>query len=220
MQPSWQFDPLQDFLRVRPRLFGIAYRLLRNAAEAEDIVQDVWLRWHAADRSAVVDPPAFLATTTTRLAINLAHSARSRHETCIGPWLPEPADTRANPYLGAQRGEALQFAVSLLIEKLSPAERAAYVLREAFDYPYRQIAEVLRLAEANSRQLVARARQHIAARRRAPAPRAEQRRLLDAFLFAARRGDLAALEGLLASDGAVSPFFLRLTPRSASSRCP
>src|SRR3954454_17157243 len=128
--------------------------MLGSAVEAEDIVQDVWLRWQVTDRTVVVDPPAFLATTTTRLAINLAQSARSRHETYVGPWLPEPVDTSNDPQLGAERGEALGLAVLLLLEKLSPTERAAYVLQEAFDYQYRQIADVLQLAEANSRQLV------------------------------------------------------------------
>jgi RNA polymerase sigma factor (sigma-70 family) len=185
---------------MRPRLFGIAYRMLGSAAEAEDIVQDVWLRWQATDRSVVSDPPAFLATTATRLAINFAQSARSRHETYVGPWLPEPVDTSTDPQLGAERGEALEFAVLLLLEKLSPTERAAYVLREAFDYPYRQIAEILQLEEANTRQLVTRARQHITDGRRTPVSSTEQRRLLETFIAAAQKGDLAALEGLFASD--------------------
>ena len=193
-------DSLAQFIKVRPRLFGIAYRMLGSAAEAEDIVQDVWLRWQVTDRTVVLDPPAFLATTATRLAINLAQSARSRHEAYVGPWLPEPVDTSTDPQLGAERGEALEFAVLLLLEKLSPTERAAYVLREAFDYPYRQIAEILQLEEANTRQLVTRARQHISEGRRAPVSSAEQRRLLEVFIAAAQQGDLAALEGLLAAD--------------------
>jgi RNA polymerase sigma-70 factor (ECF subfamily) len=131
------------FTNLRPRLFGIAYRMLASATEAEDLVQEVWLRWQAYDRSAVVNPAAFLATTTTRLAINALRSARVRRETYIGPWLPEPVDTSADPYLGAERGEALEFAALLLMEKLTPSERAAYVLREAFDYPYGQIAGIL-----------------------------------------------------------------------------
>src|ERR1700736_3798958 len=100
-------DGLLAFVSVRPRLFGIAYRMLGSAAEAEDIVQDVWLRWQATDRNVVQHPPAFLATTTTRLAINHAQSAHSRRETYIGPWLPEPVDTRADPELGAEHGQAL-----------------------------------------------------------------------------------------------------------------
>src|SRR3954449_5973421 len=200
MEPQAHDESLAEFLKVRPRLFGIAYRMLGSAAEAEDIVQDVWLRWQATNRGVVVDPPAFLATTTTRLAINLAQSARSRHETYVGPWLPEPVDTSTDPQLGAERGEALGLAVLLLLEKLSPTERAAYVLREAFDYPYRQIADILQMDEANARQLVARARQHILDGRRTPVSSAEQRRLLETFIAAAQKGDMAALEGLFASD--------------------
>jgi len=193
-------DGLSDFVSVRPRLFGIAYRMLGSAVEAEDIVQDAWVRWQSTDRSVVRDAPAFLATTTTRLAINVAQSARWRSETCGGPWLPEPMDTRADPGIGAERGEALEFAVLILLEKLSPTERAAYVLREAFDYPHRQIAEILHLSEANTRQLVTRARKHISNGRHAPVSSVERHRLLNAFIAAAQKGDLSALEGLLASD--------------------
>jgi RNA polymerase sigma-70 factor (TIGR02957 family) len=193
-------DGLSTFAEVRPRLFGIAYRMLGSAAEAEDIVQDVWLRWQATNRSVVQNPPAFLATTTTRMCINFAQSAQSRRETYVGPWLPEPVDTSSDPALGAERGEALGLAVLLLLEKLSPTERAAYVLREAFDYSYRQIADVLQMGEANIRQLVSRARKHIADGRRTPVSSAEQRRLLDAFIGAAQKGDLVALEGLFARD--------------------
>jgi hypothetical protein len=113
---------------------------------------------------------------------------------------PGTGGYRHRPQLGAERGEALEFAVLLLLEKLSPTERAAYVLREAFDYPYRQISEILQLEEANARQLVTRARQHIADGRRTPVSSAEQRRFLEAFIAAAQKGDLAALEGLFASD--------------------
>lgn len=190
-------DAVSAFVSVRPRLFGIAYRILASAAEAEDIVQDVWLQWQTTDRSVILDPPAFLATITTRLAINLAQSARSRHETYIGSWLPEPVDTRDDPHLRAERGEALEFAVLLLLEKLSPPERAAYVLREAFDYSYRGIANVLKLTEANIRQLVSRARRHISDGRRATVSAGEQRRLLVAFIDAAQKGDTAALESCL-----------------------
>ena len=193
-------DGLSAFLRARPRLFGIAYRMLGSAAEAEDIVQDVWVRWQTTDRSPVRNPLAFLVAATTRLAINVLHSARARRETCAGSWLPEPVDTTTDPGLRAERGEALKFAVLLLLEKLSPTERAAYVLREAFNYPYREIADILRVEEANARQLVTRARGHVSGGRRASVSPAEQRRLLDAFVAAARTGDLARLESLFASD--------------------
>jgi len=193
-------EGLSAFISVRPRLFGIAYRMLGSAAEAEDIVQDVWLRWQSTNRSVIVNPAAYLATTTTRLCINAATCARVRREMYVGPWLPEPVDTSDDPRLGAERDEALKLAVLVLLEKLSPTERAAYVLREAFDYPYSEIAEILRTAEANTRQLVSRARRHVAEGRRTTVSSAEQGRLLDAFLDAARRGDMAALEDLFAED--------------------
>jgi RNA polymerase sigma-70 factor (ECF subfamily) len=174
--------------------------MLGSAVEAEDIVQDVWVRWQMADRSVVRDATAFLKKTATRLAINVMQSARSRRETYVGPWLADPADTSADPRLEAERGQALASGVLLLLEKLTPAERAAYILREAFDYPYRDIANVLRLEEANARQVVTRARQHVANGRRMPASSTEQRRLLDAFILAAQDGDVAGLEGLVASD--------------------
>jgi RNA polymerase sigma-70 factor (TIGR02957 family) len=188
------------FAGVRPRLFGIAYRMLGSAVEAEDLVQDVWLRWQTSDRSTVTNPAAYLATAITRLAINATQSARVRRETYIGPWLPEPVDTSADPHLGAERNEALEFAVLLVLERLSPTERAAYILREAFDYPYSQIAEILRASEAATRQWVSRARKRLVAERRNPVTGQEQRELLTAFVAAARMGDLAALEQLLADD--------------------
>lgn len=191
---------LSVFFSMRHRLFGIAYRMLGSAAEADDIVQDVWLRWQFTNRSIVQDPPAYLATTTTRLAMSLAQSARSRREAYVGTGLGEPIDTSADPQLGAERGEGLERAVLLLLEKLAPTERAAYILREAFDYSYEQIADVLHLTEDNARQRVSRARKHITDGRRRPVSSAEHRRLLDVFIAAARRGDLAALEGLFASD--------------------
>jgi RNA polymerase sigma-70 factor (ECF subfamily) len=193
-------DALSVFTAERPRLFGIAYRMLGCAVEAEDVVQDAWLRWQRVDRGDIRDAAAFLTIVTTRLSINVAQSARSRRQAYIGPWLPEPVDTSADPRLGAERGDALEFAVLRLLEALTPAERAAYVLREAFDYPYRQIAEILQLSEANARQLVTRARKHIAEGRRAPVHAAEQRRLLEAFMTAAQHGDVAGLEALFAED--------------------
>ncbi len=199
-QTSEHDDGLSAFTPVRPRLFGIAYRMLGSAAEAEDIVQDVWVRWQSTNRRAVENPPAYLATTTTRLCINLAQSAQSRHETYVGTWLPEPVDTSSDPESGAEHREALKLAVLVLLEKLSPTERAAYILREAFDYSYREIADILQMEEANIRQLASRARKHVADGRRTPASSGEQRRLLDAFIAAAQKGDMAALEGLFAED--------------------
>ena len=193
-------DGLSAFAPVRSRLFGIAYRMLGSAAEAEDVVQDVWMRWQSTNRSVVHDPPAYLATTATRLCINLTQSAHTRRETYIGTWLPEPVDTGSDPTVGAERCEALKLAVLMLLEKLSPTERAAYVLREAFDYSYDQIASILQMEEANVRQLVSRARKHIEDGRRTSVSSNEQRRFLEAFIAAAQKGDMTALERLFVED--------------------
>ncbi|QAY71034.1 RNA polymerase sigma factor SigJ [Xylanimonas protaetiae] len=196
-------DDVAAFLAIRPRLFGVAYRMLGSAAEADDVVQDAWLRWQRTDRSLVVNPAAFLTTATTRLAINALTSARARRETYVGPWFPEPVDTSADPFLGAERAEALDLAVLTLMEKLSPAERAAYVLREAFGYSHREVADALETSEANARQLARRARLALAADRpadRAAAPPERRRELLEAFVAAAHEGRVADLERLLARD--------------------
>jgi RNA polymerase sigma-70 factor (ECF subfamily) len=198
--PARTDDGLSAFVAARPRLLGIAHRMLGSTFDAEDIVQDVWLRWQATDRSVVRSVPAFLATTTIRLAINVVQSAHSRHEIPSEPWLPEPGDAKGDPGLEAERGEALERAVRLLLEKLSPTERAAYVLNEAFDYPYARIAGMLRVSHANARQIASRARRHLAAEGRRGGSSGEQRRLLDVFLLAAQTGELAALEKLLNAD--------------------
>jgi RNA polymerase sigma-70 factor (ECF subfamily) len=200
MEQVAQDDGLRTFFDVRPRLFGIAYRMLGSAAEAEDMMQDAWMRWQSTDRKGIHDAPAYLATITTRLAVNVRKSARSRREGYFETWLPEPVDTSADPGLGAQRGEALELAVLLLLERLAPTERAAYILREAFDYPYDEIGEILKVSEANARQLVTRARKHIAEGRRRRVDEVAQRRLLNAFIAASQKGELALLESLFASD--------------------
>lgn len=189
-----------SFQTVRPRLFGIAYRVLGNATEADDVVQDTWLRWQGTNRGEVRDAAAFLATTATRLAINVIQSARARRETNIGPRLVDAVDARADPLLDAERHEALELALRRLSQKLSPAERTAYLLREAFDYPYRQIADVLALTEANARQLVTRARRRLGGDHLRPVDATEQQHLLDAFVAAAQTGDLAALEHSLIAE--------------------
>jgi RNA polymerase sigma factor (sigma-70 family) len=195
-----------SFEAVRPRLFGIAYRTLESAADADDVVQDAWIRWHRTDRDQVRDAAAFLATTTKRLALNAAQSARARHETSIDPWHPEPVDVHGDPMLSAERRDALALALRTLMEKLSPSERAAYLLREAFDYPYRRISDVLATSEANARQLVTRARLRLVSEPRRQVSAAEQQRFLDAFVDAAETGDLTSLEQLLAVHvGASSP---------------
>jgi RNA polymerase sigma-70 factor (ECF subfamily) len=192
-------DGLPEFLRLRPRLFGVAYRMLGSAAEAEDIAQDVWLRWQTTDRSAVRNPAAFLITTAARLAINVLQSARARRETCVGAWLPEVVDTDSDPTAGVDRGETLRAAILRLLETLSPTERAGYVLREAFNYQYREIAGVLHVKEANARQIVTRARERVAGGRRTVATSTEASRLLNAIVAAASTGELALLESLFAT---------------------
>jgi RNA polymerase sigma-70 factor (ECF subfamily) len=189
-----------EFETVRPRLFGIAYRMLGTVAEAEDVVQDAWIRWQGTDRSQVRNPSAFLSTVITRLSINVSGSSRARRETYVGPWLPEPVLTENDPALGAERKEALEMGILLLLERLTPTERAVYLLREAFDYDFGAIAEVLETSEANARQLARRARAHLEehqSKRVAPAARD---RLLRAFFSAAQSGDLEQLEKVLAQD--------------------
>lgn len=185
---------------VRGRLFGIAYRVLGGAADAEDVVQDTWIRWHGVDQREVRDAPAFLATATTRVAINITESARARHETLGDAWLPEPIDVAADPAAGAERHDELALAIRALFEKLSATERAVYVLREGFDYPYREIAGVLKLSEANARQLLVRARARLGSERRRRCSRSAHRRLVAAFRTASETGDLERLEQLLTDE--------------------
>jgi RNA polymerase sigma-70 factor, ECF subfamily len=185
------------FLSARRRLFGIAYGILHSPLEAEDIVQDAWLRWQAADRTAVLNAEAFLVTTTTRLALNKAQSAWHRRETPAGSWLPECPESDLGPEEVLERGEALEDSMLLLLSKLTPAERAAYLLRNAFDYPYDRIAELFQFTNANCRQLVRRAGRRIASERRRPVSVIAQKRLVEAFLAAARDGNFARLEELL-----------------------
>ena len=199
------------FTEFRPQLFGIVYRMLGSAVEAEDVLQDTWIRWHTTDRTVVRNPHAFLTTTTTRIAINVLQSARSRHETYVGPRLPEPVDTSHDPALGAEQAEALDVAVLVLLERLTPTERAAYVLREAFDYAYADIADIVQLSQVAARQLVSRARRHIVSGRRSAVAAGKRRALLDAFVAAAA-GDLTGLERLFAADVASRADPVRVGP--------
>jgi RNA polymerase sigma factor (sigma-70 family) len=169
--------------------------------EAEDVLQEVWLRWHRVDRTTVIDVEAFLVTVTIRLAINVVQSARRRHETCVASWLgEEAADPDADPLTAAERGEAIELAVQLLLERLPPSERAAFVLREGFQYPYHQIAVTLHIGPANARQLVTRARARIAAGPRHSYSSTAHRRLLRAFAPASLVGELTGLEAVLVAD--------------------
>jgi RNA polymerase sigma-70 factor (ECF subfamily) len=181
-------------------MLAVAMRTLGSAAEAEDIVQDVWLRWQNVDRDGVRNAPAFLTTTTIRLAINRATVARTRHGTPLDFGLAELVDPQAGPGVLAERAQALEGALRLLLEKLSPLERAVYLLREAFNYGYPQIVRVVGVSEASSRQLMTRARKHLADGRRVSVGTTRLRRLAAAFLGATEQGDLAALEAVLAAD--------------------
>ena len=192
------------FEAVRPRLFGIAYRILGSAAEAEDVVQDTWIRWHRTDRCGVRNPAAFLTTAAARLAINVIDSARARHEAPGSAWLQEPVDRTADPSVCVERDEAVELAVHTLLERLTATELAVFVLREAFDYPYRQIADLLELSEANARQLLIRARGRLSVERRPPGNGIEQPHLRQAFATASQTGNLAPLERLLAGEATAS----------------
>jgi RNA polymerase sigma factor (sigma-70 family) len=188
-------DGLSIFLAVRPRLFGIACRVSGSAAEAEEIVQDTWVRWQRTDRSVVRDPAAFLATTTARLAINVIQLARSRRETASS--LSDPIDASVDHESRLEQSEALASGMLALLEKLRPTERAAFILREAFGYSYCKIADLLRLQEANARQLVSRAREHLSSRRKTVVSTGEHNRLIAVFIAAAQYGDVTPLEQLL-----------------------
>jgi RNA polymerase sigma-70 factor (ECF subfamily) len=191
---------LDAFQSMRRRLFGVAYRMLGSATEAEDVLQDVWLRWQATDRRAVQDADAFLFTIATRLSLTVAASARKRREVYVGPWLPEPVLTAEDPLLGAERTEALEMGVLLLLERLSPMERAVFLLREAFAYSFGDIAKILDITDGSARQHAFRARKHVSTPSAVHATTVQRDRLLKSFLQAAQSGDLEGLERLLADD--------------------
>lgn len=188
------------FMIHRPQLFTLARKILGNAPEAEDVVQETWLRWQRADRRGVTNPPGFLVTAASRLAINVLQSARSRHEAAVTPTLENAADGRIGPETTAERTEAVERSIHVLLERLTPAERGAYVLRKGFDYPYPEVADVLGLSAPNARQLVSRARARIRSAGRRPVSVDAHRRLVRAFLTAARAGEFTELETLLAAD--------------------
>ncbi|MGH8876651.1 MAG: RNA polymerase sigma-70 factor [Stackebrandtia sp.] len=195
---------LNVFESAKPRLFGIAYRLLGSASEAEDAVQDAFLRWNDADRDRVREPLAWLTKVLTNLCLNRLTSARARREEYVGPWLPEPvltADGTLGPLETVEQRESVSSAMLLLLERLTPPERAAFILREAFGYGHREIAGILEVTEAASQQLYHRAHRHVERdRSRFRATEAQSRRMIERFLDAARGGDLSALENLLASE--------------------
>jgi RNA polymerase sigma-70 factor (TIGR02957 family) len=198
--------PLELFQEQRGRLFGIAYRMLGTVTEAEEILQEAWLRWQGAARSEVYNPAAFLAKTVTNLCLTHLTTARARRETYVGEWLPEPVLTGAalddlGPLDLTEQRDSVSFALLLLLERLTPAERAAYVLREAFAYSHREVADLIGTTEPNARQLHSRARKRVVAggRSRRVDP-GEWRRLVERFVAAAQSGDIDGLAGLLAED--------------------
>nr|WP_171111379.1 sigma-70 family RNA polymerase sigma factor [Streptomyces sp. N502] len=199
-------DAASVFVRVSPGLLKIASRIVGNPTEAEDVVQEAWLRWQGTDRTVVSNPSALLRRTTIRLAINVVQSAWRRREFSASPWLPESVDTGATPEAAAEQQDAFERAVFLLMETLTPRQRAAYVLREGFGYPYSRIAEILGLSVVNTRQQVARAQERLGSnRRRQPVDSAAHRRLVQAFFAAARTGDVAHLERVLSADADHQP---------------
>ena len=200
-------DPTHEKLleELRPAAFAIAYRMLGSVSEAEDIVQEALLRLHRAlERGEAIESPrAYVATVTTRLAIDQLRSARARRESYVGEWLPEPlvTDATADPAQQAEMADSLSLAFLVLLESLSPEQRAALLLHDVFDYGYAEIAKIIGKSEDNARQLAARARRHVEERRPRFETSQEQREeLARRFLSAAQDGDLAALEALLAHD--------------------
>jgi RNA polymerase sigma-70 factor (ECF subfamily) len=192
------------FERSRPRLEAIAYRLLGSAEDAQDVVQETFLRWHAADVGRIEVPEAWLTKVLTNLCLNHLTSARARRETYVGRWLPEPllaGDPMLGPASTAEQREAVSYAVLTLMERLSPNERAVYVLREAFDYTHREIAEILDISEAASQQILHRAKKHVAYTEPRPAvDRATAQRIVEEFLAAAASGQIDELVRLLTKD--------------------
>jgi RNA polymerase sigma-70 factor (ECF subfamily) len=190
------------FLACRPRLLGIAYGLLGELTEAEDVVQDTWLRWDQADDDAVRNPEAFLVTATTRLALDRLRSARARREVYVGPWLPEPLLTDPEtPETKAIEAERLSLALLGALERLNPPERAVLVLRDVFDLEYAEIADILERTPAAVRQIAKRARDHAGdSTRRRPVAEEKRQRLANAFLLASVSGDVEQIRELLAAD--------------------
>lgn len=208
-------NPAASFEPYRQRLLGLAYRMLGSMADAEDAVQEAYLRWHAADRDRVSDSRAFLMTTTTRICLDMLTSARVRHEEYVGPWLPEPVlDTAAlAPDSRTELAEDLSFALLLTLDRLSPLERAAFLLHDVFDFSFAEVGATLERSEAACRKLATRARAHVRALRprgatsyaAAPTSRpgeldAKHVQLLSAFAAATQAGDLNALTQMLAND--------------------
>jgi RNA polymerase sigma-70 factor (ECF subfamily) len=190
------------FQQHRPRLFGLAYRMLGMPADAEDVLHDAWLRWHAQDTTALDDPEAWLVTVTTRLALDRLRRARSEREHYTGPWLPEPLVPEAeHPEAEVERGETITLSFLLLLERLSPDERAAFLLNEVFDYSHAEAAAILGIGEDACRQRVHRARTRLReGRPRFSVDAQAQRRMLERFVAAMAEPTLESLRALFAED--------------------
>jgi RNA polymerase sigma-70 factor, ECF subfamily len=196
-------DSLAVFNQLRPLLFSIAYRMLGGVMDAEDMVQETFLRWQAGNLEDVKSPKVYLSTIITRLCINHCKSARSKRQRYVGPWLPEPLVTASDSDRSgdSRLAESLSMAFLILLENLAPVERTAFLLREVFDYEYAEIAQILDKTEANCRQLLRRARQSVAARRpRFEATSRDRERLADQFVKTSNDGDLDSLVSLLSAD--------------------
>lgn len=193
---------LETFQEHRPTLFGIAYRMLSSVADAEDVLQDAWLRWSGVDTGAVEQPRAYLCRIVTNLCVNRARSAAARRESYVGPWLPEPlVTTQDDAGGGIERAEAVSLAMLVVLETLSPLERAVFVLKEVFGFGYREIAGMLDRSEASVRQVGSRARGHVRDRRpRYDAPAELRRKVTDEFLAACLGGDVNRVMAMLAPD--------------------
>ncbi len=195
--------PDDVFAALRPRLFSIAYRMLGTRADAEDVLQDAWLRWDKADKAALQSAEAWLVTVVTRLAIDRLRAAKAEREAYVGWWLPEPlveVDGHT-PEVAAERADDLSMAFMLVLERLSPDERAAFLLRQVFDHDYAEVASLLGKSEAACRQLVHRAAERVKQERpRFEVPKEAHRRLLAQFVQAARSGQRADMQALLAED--------------------
>jgi RNA polymerase sigma factor (sigma-70 family) len=197
-------DDVAVFTEHRPLLLGVAYRMLGSMADAEDVMQEAWLRWSTVDESAVADPKAYLITTVSRLSIDWLRKVSAHRKVYTGEWLPEPVSTEPGASERAELADSVEFAMLVVLETLSPLERAVFVLREAFDLPFAEIAEVIGREEAATRQLAKRAREHVAARRpRFEVDRQRRREVTERFLAAAVQGNLGALTDLFASDVAL-----------------
>jgi RNA polymerase sigma-70 factor (ECF subfamily) len=193
-------DAAADFDPLRPRLVRVAYRMLGSVADAEDVVQEAFIRWMAADRASVDQPEAWLRRTVTRLALDVLKSARRRRETYVGPWLPEPV-VEAGDIFAEEGDDDVTLPLLLALERLSPLERAAFLLHDVFGASFEEVAETLGRDEAAVRQLASRARTHVrASRPRFDVPREQGRQIAEAFFAASRSGDMAGLQALLAAD--------------------